>query len=486
MNIRICFALVFFFILNSAKSQDNGVFVRTVLLNGQLDCSSETWKLVFHDEFNGTSLDQSKWRSSYCDGGCRTHGNEAQIYLDENVVLSNGKLKLIAKKENVTWNGISKAYSSGMIMTKDPFPFFKGKFEIKAKIPYGMGFWPAFWLYGHEANEIDVFEFGCDRPESLYTNVHTEETGSHLDWSIEHDNNINYSSKSHIYSVEWDTEQIIFKVDNTVIREMYRYTTSLGQALVCPSSYGTGTYLENILMPDNNMDIILNLAIASASTTFFTNPPNSSTVFPNAFEIDYVRVYQRTPQSGFSDLCANREIIGASKICNGVSKTYTFNGPFEELSWNVSSKLLIVNTTDNSVTVRPVNQYAKGSASIVCEDIGSICNETNFTKNISVGGPNFGSAYVKGPTQLTPGLSAVYSVSPAQGATSYEWEIPSGCYAHYCWKFKSGQYSNVTNVQAGKVGSGVIECTAKNTCGTDSRYLYINVQNPYGGGGGGG
>ena len=87
----------------------NVVAQRDTLLKETVPCSSGDWNLVFNDEFNGNSLDGDKWITwfPYTDNGsdkctfCRTHGDGGQVFLDENAVVSNGSLKLIARRDTV-------------------------------------------------------------------------------------------------------------------------------------------------------------------------------------------------------------------------------------------------------------------------------------------------------------------------------------------------------------------------------------------------
>ena len=87
------------------------------LLKEPVPCATGEWNLVFIDEFEGDSLDGSKWITwfPYTDDGsdkctfCRTHGNEGQIFRDENAVVSEGSLKLIARKDTGQWMGETRS-----------------------------------------------------------------------------------------------------------------------------------------------------------------------------------------------------------------------------------------------------------------------------------------------------------------------------------------------------------------------------------------
>jgi Zn-dependent metalloprotease len=97
------------------------------------------------------------------------------------------------------------------------------------------------------------------------------------------------------------------------------------------------------------------------------------------------------------------------------------------------------------------------------------------------------SHYIQGPTQLTPGYSAMYYINPYLNATNYVWTIPSGCSYNYCWDITRGQGTSSIRIKAGKIGQHEITCKIYNGSQyVTSQYITVNVQNPYGGGGSGG
>lgn len=135
-----------------------------------LDRIKSDFDLVWHDEFDGDTLDETKWQY---DGDTVFRNSEAQMYSngpeDGNVYMENGNVVLKAKKENVyNNNGVTRKYSSGEISTQGKAHFKYGFFEFNAKIPYGDNTFPAIWMMGYDyktgtcdwphSGEIDIFE----------------------------------------------------------------------------------------------------------------------------------------------------------------------------------------------------------------------------------------------------------------------------------------------------------------------------------------
>ena len=114
---------------------------------------TQTWDLVWSDEFDSNAVDQSKWTHEIGTGSQYNMwgwGNgELQYYQPQNSIVSNGTLKIIVQQEPQglvdSWNN-TYYYSSSRISTKNNFNFKYGKVEARIKTLDGEGFWPAFWL----------------------------------------------------------------------------------------------------------------------------------------------------------------------------------------------------------------------------------------------------------------------------------------------------------------------------------------------------
>ena len=121
-----------------------------------LDRSDEGYVMVWNDEFDGDSLDTTKWDYQYGTGsqyGLDGWGNsELQYYTDreENVRVEDGKLIITAIKEETPYEDMP--YTSGRIRTLDNdteaslFSTTFGRVEARIKMPIGEGLWPAFWM----------------------------------------------------------------------------------------------------------------------------------------------------------------------------------------------------------------------------------------------------------------------------------------------------------------------------------------------------
>ncbi len=283
---------------------------QTTFFTGGNICKEEEWHLVFNDEFNGDTLDRSKWATHFpcSDGSDQCAGarlSDGEIHLDSNVIVSDGTLKFIAKRQTASWFSNTRDYTSGMIYSNSyPYRFKYGKFEIKCKIPSGKGFFSSFWMFGGDgqgtATEIDVFEIKGDTPKHHHLGIlkyHETELLSQYDYSYD---GIDLSDGFHIFNVVWDPFFMNFNVDGINVFTIPRfYTLSANEVNWC--CVDPGVYLVNPTYPSgatNEVSIISTLTILAGN-----DAPNSSTIFPNQMEIDYVRLYQRDSIPEIEDEC---------------------------------------------------------------------------------------------------------------------------------------------------------------------------------------
>ncbi|MFK7905872.1 MAG: glycoside hydrolase family 16 protein, partial [Chitinophagales bacterium] len=140
-------------------------------------------KLIFSDEFDVEgAVDSSKWLFETVppnNGGW--WNNEKQHYTDrlDNAYVSEGTLKIVAKKEEYTFAGSTKNYTSARLNSK--FNFTYGRIDVKAKLPEGAGTWPAIWTLGANlgtagwpvCGEIDIMEHWGNNQNYVQSAMHT-------------------------------------------------------------------------------------------------------------------------------------------------------------------------------------------------------------------------------------------------------------------------------------------------------------------------
>lgn len=240
---------------------------------------NQTWNLVWSDEFNdgnGCPVNTAKWSFDIGDGSDRGipgwGNNELEYYTDRlaNCYQDNGSLVIRAQQEDY----MGKQYTSARLVSKNKADFTYGRFEIRAKLPYGQGIWPAIWAlptgnaYGGwpASGELDIMEYLGQNPYKIYGTAHwgnpyqmsggnyTSTTGR-------------FSDDFHVFAMEWEPEQIRWYVD------------------------GVQYHFLDMNKPfDQPFHLLLNVAVGGN----WPGSPDYTTGFPQAMTVDYVRVYQRS------------------------------------------------------------------------------------------------------------------------------------------------------------------------------------------------
>lgn len=265
------------------------------------------WKMIWNDEFEGNTLDPKKW--GYEEGflldenDINTAGwgnQELEWYTRNNVSVKDGSLNILMKKESKEFsqkNDPSKKataqYSSGKITTQNKFSVKYGRVDFRAKMPTGVGVWPAMWMLSNDARygswplsgEIDVFEGRGRTPDMVFGTLH---------YGAQWPNNINTSDVLnmvedgnkktgiddwHVYSVVWEAETIKIYCDGKCY-----FKCSY-------ADWYSGSDRGNAYAPfDQRFYLILNLA---AGGTFDSGYVPDSSFSSATMQVDYVRVYQK-------------------------------------------------------------------------------------------------------------------------------------------------------------------------------------------------
>ena len=253
------------------------------------------WKLVWSDEFDGGELDASRWSPNIWPARMVNGEDQAYTARDKNIRVEDGMLVLEAHKEDYD----DAVYTSGRVHSSGKGDFLYGKFEVRAKLPRGMGTWPAIWMLpsdpykysttcdegeawqGSEScdawpnsGEIDIMELVGYQMEHVHGTVHNkayywatwEERKGRI---VIEDVDVAF----HIYSLEWTPERIDIYVDDS------HYFSYLNEN----KGWEAWPY-------DQPFHLILNVAVGGMWGRSGGGIDDS--IFPQRMEVDYVRVYE--------------------------------------------------------------------------------------------------------------------------------------------------------------------------------------------------
>lgn len=260
-----------FFSISCSKSGSNAP-VNPVVPVAQpvtkVDTTQPNYTLIWSDEFNGTSIDNTVWNM---ETGSLNVNNEDEYYQTANATVANGNLVITAKREQVG----NFPYTSARMNTLNKVSAQYGRIEARIKLPVGLGLWPAFWMMGTNlpsvswptCGEIDIMEH-VNANNTIYGTMHWN-SGGHVQYGKTTD--IVNPGDYHIYAVDWDKNSIRWYVDNTL------YVT----ADISNGINNTGAFQLPFF-------IILNLAVGGD----FPGQNIDTSVFPASMYVDYVRVYK--------------------------------------------------------------------------------------------------------------------------------------------------------------------------------------------------
>jgi beta-glucanase (GH16 family) len=247
-------------------------------INATATIGSNTYSLVWSDEFDGTALNSANWTPETGGGGWGN--NEQQTYTSDsaNLRVDSGNLVLQASKTGTSW-------TSARIKSQDKRSFQYGKIEFRAKLPTGVGPWPAAWLLGNNISsvnwpacgEIDVMEWRGGFNGVATSDANT--VGHALHSSSQNGSSpveppsrsavVNPSSAFHTYAVVWTANNLVFSVDG------------VDKATLTPPTADAAAFQKEFFL-------ILNLAMGGNYVGNAISPSITSATY----EVDYVRVYQ--------------------------------------------------------------------------------------------------------------------------------------------------------------------------------------------------
>jgi beta-glucanase (GH16 family) len=248
--------------------------------------SDDVPELIWSDEFEGPAgalPNPSTWNFEV--GGAGWGNNELECYtqVPGNVSTDgNGSLVITALYQpgHGCVDGSINDFTSARITTQNKYTTQYGRLEVRAKLPYGAGTWPAFWALGEPitevgwpaAGEIDVMEVVGSQPTTVHGSLHGPTAdGSPFFITRALETGIDFSADFHTFAAEWTPDAVTYFLDD--------------------EEYGSITRADieqkGEWVFDHPFYLLLNLAVGGN----FPGPPDSSTVWPQSYTIDYVRVF---------------------------------------------------------------------------------------------------------------------------------------------------------------------------------------------------
>lgn len=269
--------------------------------------SEKKGELVFSDEFSEDGAPNSeKWGFEH--GFVRNM--ELQWYTPKNTYCKGGFLVIEARKEKVknpqfgrepkdywAYGREYAEYTSSSIVTKNSFDFKKGRIEVRARIPFGKGAWPAIWLLGENirdksnfipwpaCGEIDVMEFyRIGGVPNILANFAWEGSNNGSLWNdkkipVSHflKKDPDWFANFHVWRMDWDEKSYKIYLDGELLNEM-----PLDKSINAGKHKGINPFL-------NPKFLLVNLAIGNPKEG---KGPVDDNAMPMRYEIDYVRVYK--------------------------------------------------------------------------------------------------------------------------------------------------------------------------------------------------
>ena len=317
--------------------------------------------LVWSDEFDTDGpVNSDNWHHQTIgiENGGWANG-ELQHYTDriDNSFVSGGFLNIVAKRETIEQNGVSRDFTSARLNSKFAFTF--GRVDVRARLPLGEGTWPAIWTLGKNISEvgawfetqgfgdtswpacgeIDIMEHGLHATNEVSSAIHTP---SSFGATVNTDTQMlaDVANDFHVYSVNWSPERITFLIDDV---GYYTYE---------PDVYNADTWPFDL-----DQFLLLNVAMGGFAGTVDAGFSESSMI------IDYVRVYQ-------NESLSTDEVFG--------SKFAVFPNPTND------ADILNIQTTEQVDRVEIFNTLGQ-----------RVLNETNNTKVLDVQNINSGIYIMK-------------------------------------------------------------------------------------------
>ena len=261
-------ALLFLILSISPGTADDG---QTIGIGGFTSpLSYPGMDLVWREEFSGHTLDPATWSLTTGAGKTGRGQAERQFYQPENAELRDGFLVISARQESRQ----GSEYTAAKIVTSPAYPLRSGRIDVRARLPASRGLWPAVRLQGadgrHGAREILEMDGGVGRENTVHGTVHWKAGGGqYYEGASFTLPTGTFNDQFHLFSIVRQGKLIRWLVDDY---EYFRFDLEAEAIAAFPDDF----------------HISVSLAVGGDGP----GPPGSGSVLPQAFVLDYIRVFQ--------------------------------------------------------------------------------------------------------------------------------------------------------------------------------------------------
>lgn len=361
---------------------------------------------VWSDEFNGTSIDLSKWTFDTGHGGSNPGwgNNELEYYTDRtnNAYVAGGMLHIRAQIEVTNSSEGTFRYTSARMKTQGLFNKKYGRIEWRAKLPAGTGMWPAIWALGSnivsspwpDCGEIDVVENNGANTGFVQGSLHSTAGDPTAVYNFTGGDSV---TNFHVYDLDWTNSTVVWSVDG-VPYETQPTTTAFNLPFF----------------------FLLNLAVGGN----YVGNPATGAIDPNMpgeLVIDYMRVFDYvTPVIPPSTPTGLTATPGGSQVglnWNAAANAANYNvkranvsgGPYTTIASPTSVSYTdtgVVNCATYYYVVSGTNTFGESTNSIEASaTLGSYSVAVNSGGNAT--GQFIADAFVTGGTVAAPTAAAI-------------------------------------------------------------------------------
>lgn len=231
------------------------------------------WRLTFEDQFDGGSLDTSKWSIGY--GWGRTSNGRREYVRDRDVRVDDSANNLVL---NIDHDG-GDGWYSGAVNTKGKHYQQHGYWEAALKPPKAVsGLLPAFWAKPNNEDwppEIDFVEWMGSRTTTTH-HVHYRDSSGKDDWEHYHNAGTDLSDDFHIYGCEWNPDEVIWYLDGEEVAR---------------TSAGSGSHSRHL---NYGQPFYTMLSCHIWDQSWLGGSPEKNS-YPQEYRADWVRIWEYDP-----------------------------------------------------------------------------------------------------------------------------------------------------------------------------------------------